>query len=78
MNGIILTSDIHIVSSCESYDSLINASYLNTTSIDINRSGKVTLIAFSEHESFVEKCCTELLQIFCWPLPFVKEELYFL
>jgi hypothetical protein len=55
MNPIILTSDIHIVSSCEADDSLINATYLITNSIDINRSGKVTLIAFSKHEIFAEK-----------------------
>jgi hypothetical protein len=36
MKGIILTSDIHIVSSCEADDSLINDTYLITTSIDIN------------------------------------------
>ena len=36
MNGIILTSDIYIVSSCAADDSLINATYLITTSIDIN------------------------------------------
>ena len=36
MNGIILTSDIHIVSSCKADDSLINATYLITTSMDIN------------------------------------------
>jgi len=36
MNGIILTSDIHIVSSCKADDSLINATYLITNSKDIN------------------------------------------
>ena len=36
MNGIILTSDIYIVSQCEADDGLINATYLITTSIDIN------------------------------------------
>jgi len=35
MNGIILTSDIHIVNSCEAHDSLINATYLITALIDI-------------------------------------------
>jgi len=36
MNGIILTSDIHIVSCCEADGSLKNATYFITTSIDIN------------------------------------------
>jgi len=55
MNGIISTSDIHTVSSCEAEDSLVNATYLITTSIDINWSEKVTLIALSKHAIFAEK-----------------------
>jgi len=36
MNGIISTNDIGTVSSCDAEDSLVNATYLITTSIDIN------------------------------------------
>jgi len=36
VNRIILTSDIHTVRSCEADDSFINATYLITTSVDIN------------------------------------------
>ena len=55
VNWIILTSDIHIVNSCKADDSLINATYLITTSTDINWYEKVTLIAFSRQEIFAEK-----------------------
>jgi hypothetical protein len=47
MNGILLTSDIHIAI-CEVHDSLKNATYLITALIDIPLSRKSIFIAFTK------------------------------
>jgi hypothetical protein len=78
MNGIILASNIQTIISCEADDSLINATYLIITSIDIAWSGKDILIAFSKHKFYWWERVHIVATNFLLTLQPLNNELYFI